>query len=375
MAAAGAVFVLALWWLLPLGSGPARAESSSATVAEASATGSPTSSKSRRRPAIYWGAWIGEGLTGTAAPYDMGAVTAFQQMVRKRLSIVEWSIPFAECQPSCSFFGFPTQQMSDVRAYGAIPLLSWAVQSIPVDESQPAVQPDFQLSDVTAGRYDDYIRSFAIAARNWGHPFFLRLFWEMNGDWFPWGVKANGNRVDQVVPAWRHVHRIFDSVGANNATWIWCPYVDINRDYNLRRLYPGSAFVDWTCLDGYNWGPRNPANPRPWRSFGKIFRSTYLRVIRGIAPRKPMILAELATSDYGGNKAAWIRNALAKVPRNYPKVRGLVYFDVNDRNSHWEIESSGAAIGAFRNGIRRPVYVPNRFGSIGSRPIRPPTRP
>src|SRR5918999_2444482 len=91
MAAAGAVFVLALWWLLPSGSAPARAESSSATVAEASKTGSPTSSKSRRRPAIYWGAWIGEGLTGTAAPYDMGAVTAFQQMVRKRLSIVEWS--------------------------------------------------------------------------------------------------------------------------------------------------------------------------------------------------------------------------------------------------------------------------------------------
>jgi hypothetical protein len=367
VAVAGAALALALWWAVPSGPIPAEAKGNSSQAAAAKSRGGS--------PTLYWGAWIGTGLTGEAAPWDMGAVSAFQQMVRKPLSLVEWSSPFANCESSpCSFFGFPSQEMGNVRQYGAIPFLSWGSQSIPVDEGQPGNLPDYQLSDVIAGRYDSYIRSFAAAAKSWGHPFFLRFNHEMNGDWFPWGIKTNGNRPRQFVPAWRHVHRIFTAVGATNATWVWCPYVDIGNDYNLRALYPGNRFVDWTCLDGYNWGPQNPANPRPWRSFEKIFRSTYRRVITKIAPRKPMILAELATSDYGGNKAAWIRNMLATLPKNYPRVRAFIYFDVNDRNSHWEIESSPAVISAFRNGIQRPAYLRNRYGGITRSPIPPPAR-
>jgi hypothetical protein len=335
--------------------------------------GSSSSSKTQRPPSkVYWGAWIGDQFTGDIPPWDMSAVSRFQQIVGKPLSLIEFSVPFADCssQP-CSFFDFPTAPIQNVRNYGAIPVLSWSSASTPGSVNQP----DYQLSDLISGRHDAYIRSFATQARNWGHPFFLRFDWEMNSNWFPWGIRANGNRQGQFRTAWRHVHDIFTAVGATNATWVWCPYVDIDKKYNLRALYPGSRYVDWTCLDGYNWGPRNPANPRPWRSFGAIFDSTYRRIVKQVAPRKPMILAELATSGYGGNKAAWIRNMLATIPKNYPKVRGFVYFNVNDRNAGWEIESSPATSRAFRRGIRRAAYVTNRYGLIGSRPIRPPARP
>src|SRR6185436_3019158 len=50
--------------------------------------------------AMYWGAWIGKGLTGTDAPYDMSGVTKFQNMVGKPLSLVEWSLPFQDCTVS-----------------------------------------------------------------------------------------------------------------------------------------------------------------------------------------------------------------------------------------------------------------------------------
>ena len=77
-----------------------------------------------------------------------------------------------------------------------------------------------------AGRYDEYIREFAEEARAWGHPFFLRFNWEMNGDWFPWSEGVNGNPSGEYVAAWRHVHDIFAAVGATNVTWVWCPFVD-----------------------------------------------------------------------------------------------------------------------------------------------------
>ncbi len=324
---------------------------------------------------LYWGAWIGKQLTGTQAPYDMSAVSTFEQMVNKPLSLIQWAVPFADCaNPTCTFFNFPVNQMNDVRGYGAIPFLSWSSARIGRDPEHPNVQPEFQLDDITAGHYDSYIQNFAAQARDWGHPFFLRFNWEMNGNWFPWGRDTNGNQTEDFVPAWRHVHDIFTAVGATNATWVWCPYVEHPNSPGLGHFYPGDASVDWTCLDGYNWGPTSPANPIPWRSFGTIYRQSYRKVVTRIAPRKPMIFAEIATSDYGGDKPAWIRNMFAKVRRDYRKVFGLIWFDVNDRNAHWPLEDSQAAVDAFAAGISHPAYLTNPFSQFETSPVPVPPR-
>ena len=39
--------------------------------------------------ATYWGAWIGPQFTGTPAPEDMTAVTAFEGLAKKPLSLLE----------------------------------------------------------------------------------------------------------------------------------------------------------------------------------------------------------------------------------------------------------------------------------------------
>ena len=323
----------------------------------------------RESRGVYWGAWIGAQFTGTPAPPDMEAVNRFEQVAGKGLSLLEFARPLAHCEASqCSFQSFPSGEMDQIRRHGAIPVLSWTSASDPPTLNEP----EFQLQDVIAGRYDGPIRRFAEGVSNWGHPFFLRWNWEMNGNWFPWAGRANGNRPSEFVIAWRHVHRIFTAAGATNASWVWCPYVDSTGKQNLRGLYPGRAYVDWTCLDGYNWGPGSPSTPRPWRSFNQIFRPTYLRIVRRIAPRKPMILAELASSPYGGSKAAWIRRMLADIPVRYPRIRGFVWFDEQDRNAGWPIEQSADAANAFREGIANPVYKANVFGGISARPIRPP---
>jgi hypothetical protein len=322
---------------------------------------------------IYWGAWIGNQLTGTTPPWDMSGVSAFEAVVGKGLSLVGLSSSFANCEAApCSFYRFPTPAMENARVYGAIPILSWGSESSP-SPAGTVSEPDFQLADVIAGTYDPYITQFAAEAQAWGHPFFLRFNWEMNGNWFPWAERVNGNNPGEYVAAWRHVHDIFAAVGATNATWVWCPYADSNkrRFRNIRPLYPGDRYVDWTCMDGYNWG-KTPVNPHPWKTFTEIFDPTYELLTTKVAPKKPILLGELATSPYGGHKAAWIRDMLAKLPVAYPRVRGFVYFDGIDRGIEWPIESSLSATRAFTSGIRRGIFKGNRYGTLATSPIPPP---
>ncbi len=315
---------------------------------------------------LYWGATIGSQLTGNQAPWDMSAVAKFEENVGKKVSMVQFFQPFANCNPSCSFYKFPTTPLENVRNHGSIPVLSWSSQSIPSTNNEP----DFQLSDVIAGRYDSFIREFATAAKAWNHPFFLRFNWEMNGKWFPWHEGVNGNLAGESVKAWRHVHDIFTAVGADNASWVWCPNVEYSGSTSLASLYPGDSYVDWTCLDGYNWGT-NPAKPDKWKSFDTIYKATYQKIVETIAPSKPMMIGEVASSEYGGSKSAWIKEMLTELPVDYPKIRALLWFDKFDSSMDWPVETSSTAVAGFREGIQNSAYLGNTFSGLGPSKILP----
>ncbi|HEV2791346.1 MAG TPA: glycosyl hydrolase, partial [Solirubrobacterales bacterium] len=315
---------------------------------------------------IFWGATIGSHLTGGQAPWDMNAVTRFEEGTKKKVSMVNFFQPFANCNPTCSFYRFPVTPMNNIRAHGSIPVLSWSSQSLPAYREQP----DFQLSDVNSGRYDAYIREFATQAKAWGHPFFLRFNWEMNGKWFAWHEGVNGNQPGEFVRAWRRVHDIFTSVGVTNATWVWCPNVEYTGSTPLASLYPGDSYVDWTGLDGYNWGT-NPNKPDKWKTFDQVYRASYTYITQTLAPSKPMMIGEVATSEYGGSKAAWIKDMLARIPTEYTKIRSVLWFDKFDSSMDWPIETSTSATAAFGEGIQNPLYVGNTFGDLGATKILP----
>ncbi len=314
-----------------------------------------------------WGAQIGTQFTGTSAPWDMNAVSDFATMVGKAPSVVPFNIPFENCDDpgSCYWYDFPATQMSNVTDYGALTMLNWSSMSIPESTSEPA----FTLADVANGDYDSYIRQFAAGAAAWGHPFLLRFDWEMNGNWFPWDAGANGNDAADFVAAWRHVHDIFTAEGATNASWVWCPNVDFEHKFTpLSQLYPGSAYVDWTCLDGYNFG--NLHGPGGWMSFNQIFSSTY-KEVAALAPDKPMIIGETASSETGGSKAAWITDMFNELP-HYPNIHGLVYYDQYDGGSDWPLETSLPAIAAFKTGIGSSAFTTNTYAGLPDGPIQPP---
>jgi mannan endo-1,4-beta-mannosidase len=360
-----------------LAAGPVSAAGQASPQAHAAKAdaGKPYGKRKKKAPKqrpTFWGAWIGTQLTGNQPPWDMAAVSRFEQMSAKPLSLIEFAAPFADCgQSPCSNYAFPKFEMDTIRNYGAIPFFSWGSQSIPVPGDLSI--PDYQLADIGGGAHDAYIREFAEAARDWGHPFFLRFDWEMNSDWFPWAEGANGNGPGQYIAAWRHVHDIFASVGATNATWVWCPYAHaVPRFGSLAGYYPGDDAVDWTCLDGFNWA-KNGVNSQPWRSFDQIFHAAYRQITRKIAPKKPMLLAEFASGGKSKRKAEWITQMFKDLRTKYKRVRGLIWFEQIDRGVQWPIESSPKVTKAFSQGIRQAGFKGNLYGGLTGGPIGPPS--
>ena len=369
VAALLATFLLSMTLTAVQAPGSSAAAAGHAGKGKGAKKGKTKTAKAKKPKPLYWGAWIGNQLTGTQPPWDMSAVSHFEGLVGKGLSLVEFGVPFAKCRATCSYYEFPRKEMEAIRAYGAIPVLSWSSSGSP---ESPDNDPLFRFSNLIAGHQDAHIREFAEAVRDWGHPFFLRFDWEMNGNWFAWSEGVNGNQAGEFVPAWRHVHDIFAQVGATNASWVWCPYADpANKFGSLGRFYPGDAYVDWTCMDGYNWG-RNPTNPHPWRSFDKIFRSTYRQIVKHVAPSKPMMLAEIASTGPPKAKSTWIRKMFAALATDYRRIRALIWFDQFDRGIDWPLETSPRAARAFAKGIRHRSFRPNSYATISSSPIATP---
>jgi beta-mannanase len=286
---------------------------------------------------------------------------AFESHAQRKASLMAIGALWGSSTPN-----FQPAAMSTIRSHGSIPFFTWGPMS-----GGGSDQPTYRLANIINGQFDPYITRFAQDAKAWGHPFFLRLAWEMNGTWYPWSEARNGNQPGEYVRMWRHVHDIFTAVGASNANWVWCPNTEYSGSITpLAGLYPGDAYVDWTCLDGYNWGT-NPWKPNVWQSFDQVFRTSYQLVTGTIAPAKPLIIGETASSEYGGSKAAWITDMLTtQLPRNYPRVKAFLWFN-HAEGADWPIETSATATTAFATGINTPTYATNTFATLTGPKIQP----
>lgn len=235
---------------------------------------------------------------------------------------------------------FAASELRESSGRGAVPMVSW--------EPWDSAGHGFRLAAIARGRYDGFLKSSAREAKDWGGPILLRFGQEMNGSWAPWQRGHAGTTGPRFVAAWRHMVRLFHKVGADNVYWVWCPYVSNGRN-SFMSFYPGNRWVDWLALDGYNWG-----SPKPWQSFSKIFDDSYRTLVR-VAPKKPLMIAEIGSGESGGDKASWLRTALGRQLPRLRKVKAVVWFDATDR-SDFRVNSSPVALEAFRDVIARPLY-------------------
>jgi beta-mannanase len=164
---------------------------------------------------------------------------------------------------------------------------------------------------------------------------------------------------------------LFDSVGATNVTWVWCPNLAYSGSVPYSQLYPGDAYVDWTCLDGYNMGTSST-------SFSSLYSASYA-ALTALAPTKPVMIAEVGSLEYGtGVKAAWTTDTLStQLPNNFPQVKAFVWFNwrisENGAWRNWEIESSASSQAAFASAIASPYYEAG--GALGGLPLLSKIKP
>lgn len=297
------------------------------------------------------------GVYTPPAPWNIESLTSFETTSGRAVSIVMWYQPWS----AANRWRFDAAACVDVMRRGAVPMITWE----PWDPSSnannlqdPSAQPDFALREINSGRYDTYIKSWADQIRDLGGPIMLRPMHEMNGNWYPWGGTANGNKPEEYVVAWRRIHDIFEREGATNVTWVW----SINRESvpasasnSFAAYYPGDQYVDWTAISGFNWGTALPTTQ--WRPYSFLYQAplAYLQTLG-----KPICIAEFASVEQGGNKAAWVADAYSRIPQT-PQVKAVIYFDsleaglVNAQD--WRIGTSAASVAAFRQAVASPYFV------------------
>jgi len=61
-----------------------------------------------------------------------------------------------------------------------------------------------------------------------------------------------------------------------------------------------------------------------------------------------------------GDKAAWIAEAFAQLPVDFPRVRAVGWFNEATETGDWPIETSPAALAAFTAEVARP-YLRGRL--------------
>lgn len=231
-------------------------------------------------------------------------------------------LPFANTKP--------TMDALYANGYGIV--FTWSAQNYEVSGN---TDPNFNYSAIIIGKHDAFIHQWAHDAAAWGHVFYLRVFHEMNGDWYPWGLNVNGNTPALEVQAWRHVHDIFVQEGAANVKFMWCPNVRIGAETpdSLASFYPGDAYVDWLSMDGYN---------NSSLSFAQVFQATYSEMLDTVNATKPILIAETATLT---DKANWITEMQNDAPTLFPNIKAIAYYNSNIGGAY-HFDSDSTSLGA-----------------------------
>jgi hypothetical protein len=233
-------------------------------------------------------------------------------------------------------------EVANLSSRGETPLVSW--QLYQSGYSGPTVP----LAQIAAGAYDADLRRAAAEAK--AMPFneiMIRLGHEMNGNWYGWSGDPSA-----FVAAWRHVVSLFRAEGVTNVKWVWSANVN-NGSYPFKAYFPGEEWVDYTGLDGYNWGTAGVGVNR-WQTLSQVFSSSYRELTELSA--KPVVLTEVSSSEVGGDKAAWIREGFLKtIPQEFPRVDAVVWFDRNQEED-WRIDSSSSSLAAYREVVASSLY-------------------
>lgn len=301
--------------------------------------------------AIYIGAWVQGLWDDNTKQLQPQKLKDFEKLVDKKMAIAHVYRGWAEI-PQENFL----HELDMLNKSGWMPMVS----SNPYFYEQCS-QPGVPLYAVIAqGSCDTLMRDIARSFKAYGKPVLFRFAWEINIPTLPWSLEMTKSTTGDYVSAWRRFHTIMKEEGATNVQWVFSPNVKSHaEDLSYHTIYPGDDVVDWVALDGYNWGTTQSWSS--WGSFEDVFKHSYDE-ITAVAPKKPLMIAEINSTNVGGDQSEWLADALAtQIPTNYPRIKAVVLFN-EDKTAQdgvdWRIENSHKSIGVLRYIFENnPVYI------------------
>ncbi|MGI5377526.1 glycoside hydrolase family 26 protein [Streptomyces sp. CA-251387] len=264
--------------------------------------------------------YFGVALDG--APTSMKPVDSFAKTVGKKPNMVGSYSAWGD--------GFNAEGAQNVFDAGGLLYVSW-------EPFEPSV------ARIADGSQDAYIKKYAKSVRDTNVPVAISFGHEMNGHWYPWGTKDT--TAEAFVEAWRHIHGLFQEVGATNVIWVWSPnIVNPVPDVKLKSYWPGDAYVDWIGIVGY------------WAATGAhTWDTLYGPTRRQVAEftDKPVLISETSAQP-GERRRADVRQLLGGVEAD-DDVIGFLWFNIPKR-ADWRIQSSPLALAEFKRLIASDAF-------------------
>jgi hypothetical protein len=339
---------------------------------------------------LLWSASLGAtefGVYRGEAPAGPANVDAFELWLGKPVQLAE------------AFEARDTWDNIDGAAWQLAPWSQWVraksgrnlILSVPMLPGSGGVS----LASCAAGQYDPYWRNLANDLAYYGlHWAYLRLGWEMDGNWYAWGAPQGSGLEASFAGCFR---RIVSTMRATQpgSQWkfVWNPTATWTDPAWLNAAWPGDAYVDLVGIDLYDqsWVPNTYPYPSTCDSACRLARQQtawnthawYLQTMRNfaLAHAKPFAIPEwgvVARADGhgGGDNPYYIQKMYEFIsdPGNY--VQFSVLFDVKAPEANYHLSGLDAPT-AFPQGAAkfRQLFGAASVPAPTPTPIPTPTAP
>lgn len=290
---------------------------------------------------IYHAVYPGhEGGTGEEDDITLEDLSSYEQTVGKSAAWVYFSHNWYHGK------NFPMETASWIRDSGSVPFIRLMLR----DSDKPYKKNrKFTLKRILKGKFDEDLHAWARDARDFGSPLIVEFGTEVNGEWFPWNGKWNGdgkkkgygdptypNGPERFRDAYRHIINIMREEGASNITWVFHVNNDDvpNKPWNrFEKYYPGNDYIDWIGVSVY--GAQTPTDEE-WPMFSDMMDEVYPR-LESLSESKPIVILEFGVTSGNplGDQAEWANAALTDLTAiNWPRIIGFSWW-----NEAWQNDS------------------------------------
>lgn len=252
------------------------------------------------------------GIYSPELPYHYDKVAEIEDSLNTKFRVISYYQAWGDGDEH----EFNPDIARNIAKGGYVPMITWEPWVVAFDAYKNTMT-DSSLTLISKGEFDYYIKYWAKEIVLYGKPIFLRLGHEMTNPWYSWSI-TYGNTPEIFIDMWKHVYDIFQKEGATNASFVWSPYTAYDSLY-----YPGQDYVDWIGIDIFNYGSLSESGA--WLDFftiTKLYYDKYKHL------DKPIMIAEVGCSEFGGNKNEWFRDMFHTLAvDNFPLIKLLVIFD------------------------------------------------